>query len=61
MKSITVAIRNGENRVIGLFVLTSTRCAFLSSAAIFHANEEAKEAASSVNFASDVEELRPNG
>ena len=37
MKSITVAIRNGENRVIGLLCINQSRCLF-SGVTVFHAN-----------------------
>ena len=58
MKSITVAIRNGNNRVIGLLcVNVNLDAPFSQVLQSFMPTEEAKEAASSVNFASDVEEL----
>ncbi|MBD1557355.1 transcriptional regulator [Vibrio sp. S9_S30] len=58
MKSITIAIRNGDNRVIGLLCININLDApFSQVLQAFMPNEEAKEAASSVNFASDVEEL----
>jgi predicted transcriptional regulator YheO len=58
MKSITIAIRNGENRVIGLLCINiNLDVPFSQVLQAFMPNEEAKEAASSVNFASDVEEL----
>ena len=58
MKSITVAIRNGENRVIGLlYVNVNLDAPFSQVLQSFMPTEEAKQAASSVNFASDVEEL----
>ncbi|MDG2714042.1 transcriptional regulator, partial [Vibrio parahaemolyticus] len=58
MKSITVAIRNGENRVIGLLCINVNLDApFSQVLQSFMPTQEAKEAASSVNFASDVEEL----
>ncbi|GAL15814.1 YheO-like PAS domain [Vibrio astriarenae] len=57
MKSITVAIRNGDNRVIGLLCINVNLDAPFSQVLnSFMPTEEAK-AASSVNFASDVEEL----
>ncbi|OBT10214.1 hypothetical protein A9264_03555 [Vibrio sp. UCD-FRSSP16_10] len=58
MKSITVAIRNGDNRVIGLLCLNVNLDApFSQVLTSFMPTEEAQAAASSVNFASDVEEL----
>lgn len=58
MKSITVAIRNGENRVIGLLCINVNLDApFSQVLRSFMPTQEAQEAASSVNFASDVEEL----
>lgn len=58
MKSITVAIRNGNNRVIGLLcVNVNLDAPFSQVLQSFMPTDEAKEAASSVNFASDVEEL----
>ncbi|MFV0574932.1 MAG: transcriptional regulator [Vibrio sp.] len=58
MKSITIAIRNGDQRVIGMLCININLDAPFSE--VLHAfmpNAEAEEAASSVNFASDVEEL----
>lgn len=58
MKSITIAIRNGDQRVIGLLCININLDAPFSQ--VLHAfmpTAEAEEAASSVNFASDVEEL----
>ncbi|GAD80604.1 helix-turn-helix transcriptional regulator [Vibrio ezurae] len=58
MKSITVAIRNGDNRVIGLLCINVNLDApFSQVLTSFMPTEEAQAAASSVNFASDVEEL----
>ncbi|ANO31908.1 transcriptional regulator [Vibrio breoganii] len=58
MKSITVAIRNGDNRVIGLLCMNVNLDAPFSQVLhSFMPTEEAEAAASSVNFASDVEEL----
>lgn len=58
MKSITVAIRNGSNRVIGLLCININLDApFSQVLQAFIPTDEAKQAASSVNFASDVEEL----
>jgi predicted transcriptional regulator YheO len=58
MKSITIAIRNGNNRVIGLLCINVNLDApFSQILQSFMPTEEAKEAASSVNFASDVVEL----
>lgn len=58
MKSITVAIRNGDNRVIGLLCINVNLDAPFSQVLhSFMPTEEAEAAASSVNFASDVEEL----
>lgn len=58
MKSITVAIRNGDNRVIGLLCINVNLDApFSQVLKSFMPTQEAQEAASSVNFASDVEEL----
>ncbi|CAH0542895.1 Transcriptional regulator DauR [Vibrio marisflavi CECT 7928] len=58
MKSITIAIRNGDNRVIGLLCININLDApFAQILQSFMPDQEAKEAASSVNFASDVEEL----
>ncbi|MCL9783856.1 transcriptional regulator [Vibrio sp. S4M6] len=58
MKSITIAIRNGDNRVIGLLCINVNLDApFAQILQSFIPDQDAKEAASSVNFASDVEEL----
>ena len=58
MKSITVAIRNGEDRVIGLLCINVNLDApFSQVLQSFMPTQDADEAASSVNFASDVEEL----
>ncbi|WP_261816519.1 helix-turn-helix transcriptional regulator [Vibrio gallicus] len=58
MKSITVAIHNGDNRVIGLLCINVNLDAPFSQVLhSFMPTEEAEAAASSVNFASDVEEL----
>lgn len=58
MKSITVAIRNGDERIIGLLCININLDAPFSQVLhSFMPSEEANEAASSVNFASDVDEL----
>ncbi len=58
MKSITIAIRNGEDRVIGLLCINvNLDVSFSQVLSSFMPTVDAKEAASSVNFASDVEEL----
>lgn len=58
MKSITIAIRNGDQRVIGLLCININLDApFTQVLHAFMPTAEAEEAASSVNFASDVEEL----
>ncbi|OOE91249.1 hypothetical protein BZG78_02585 [Salinivibrio sp. MA351] len=58
MKSITVAIRNGDNRIIGLLCININLDApFSQVLQAFIPDDLAKQAASSVNFASDVEEL----
>ncbi|OEE64486.1 transcriptional regulator [Enterovibrio norvegicus] len=58
MKSITVAIRNGENRVIGLLCININLDApFSQVLQAFMPTEEARQAVSAVNFASDVDEL----
>lgn len=58
MKSITIAIRNGEDRVIGLLCININLDApFSQVLQAFMPTDEAKDAASSVNFASDVDEL----
>lgn len=58
MKSITIAIRNGDNRVIGLLCINVNLDApFSQVLQSFMPTQDAKDAASSVNFASDVEEL----
>lgn len=58
MKSITIAIRNGDNRVIGLLCINVNLDApFSQILQSFMPTQDAKDAASSVNFASDVEEL----
>ncbi|UJF19202.1 transcriptional regulator [Vibrio sp. SS-MA-C1-2] len=58
MKSITVAIRNGDQRIIGLLCINVNLDApFSQVLAAFMPNEEASKAASTVNFASDVDEL----
>ncbi|OOF29360.1 MULTISPECIES: helix-turn-helix transcriptional regulator [Salinivibrio] len=58
MKSITVAIRNGESRIIGLLCININLDApFSQVLQAFMPDDQAKQAASSVNFASDVEEL----
>ena len=58
MKSITVAIRNKDERVIGLLCINVNLDApFSQVLQSFMPNEQAREAASDVNFASDVNEL----
>lgn len=58
MKSITVAIRNADNRVIGLLCININLDApFSQVLQAFIPTEEARQAVSSVNFASDVDEL----
>lgn len=58
MKSITVAIRNGDERIIGLLCININLDAPFSQVLhSFMPSEEANEAAASVNFASDVDEL----
>lgn len=58
MKSITIAIRNGEDRIIGLLCININLDApFSQILQSFMPTDEAKQAASSVNFASDVDEL----
>ena len=58
MKSITIAIRNGNNRVIGLLCLNiNLDASFSQILQSFMPAEEVSEATSSVNFASDVVEL----
>ncbi|MBV7300977.1 PAS domain-containing protein [Enterovibrio paralichthyis] len=58
MKSITVAIRNGDNRIIGLLCININLDApFSQVLQAFMPTEEARQAVSSVNFASDVDEL----
>ncbi|WP_434360806.1 helix-turn-helix transcriptional regulator [Parasalinivibrio latis] len=58
MKSITVAIRNGDKRIIGLLCININLDApFSQVLQAFMPTEDAKTAASAVNFASDVEEL----
>ncbi len=58
MKSITIAIRNGNNRVIGLLCININLDApFSDILQSLMPTEEAMDAASSVNFASDVVEL----
>ncbi len=63
MKSITVAIRNGEDRVIGLLCINVNLDApFSQVLQSFMPTQDADEAASSVNFASDSRRTcRPNG
>jgi len=61
MKSITVAIRNGDNRVIGLLCINvNLDASFSQVLQSFLPTQEAEDEASSVNFASDVEELVDN-
>ncbi len=58
MKSITIAIRNENNRVIGLLCININLDApFSDVLQSFMPTEEAIDAASPVNFASDVVEL----
>ncbi|WP_369808747.1 MULTISPECIES: helix-turn-helix transcriptional regulator [Photobacterium] len=58
MKSITIAIRNSEDRIIGLLCININLDApFAQILQSFMPTDEAKQAASSVNFASDVDEL----
>jgi len=58
MKSITIAIRNGEKRIIGLLCININLDApFSQILQSFMPTDEAKHAASTVNFASDVDEL----
>lgn len=58
MKSITVAIRNGDKRIIGLLCININLDApFSQVLQAFMPTEEARQAVSSVNFASDVDEL----
>lgn len=58
MKSITIAIRNGDDRVIGLLCINVNLDApFSQILQAFLPDQDSNQAASSVNFASDVEEL----
>lgn len=58
MKSTTIAIRNGQNAVIGLLCININLDApFSQVVQAFMPNDEARKSASSVNFASDVDEL----
>ncbi|KMV30595.1 hypothetical protein AB733_11620 [Photobacterium swingsii] len=58
MKSITIAIRNGDNIIIGLLCINVNLDApFAQILQSFMPTDEAKQAASTVNFASDVDEL----
>jgi len=58
MKSITIAIRNGDNVIIGLLCINVNLDApFAQILQSFMPTDEAKQAASTVNFASDVDEL----
>ena len=58
MKSITVAIRNGEQRIIGLLCININLDApFSEVLQSFIPTEQMRETAPSVNFASDVTEL----
>ncbi|SMY36838.1 YheO-like PAS domain protein [Photobacterium malacitanum] len=58
MKSITIAIRNGDNKVIGLLCINvNLDVPFTQILQSFMPTDEAKQAASKVNFASDVDEL----
>ncbi|KKD00008.1 hypothetical protein KY46_08890 [Photobacterium halotolerans] len=58
MKSITIAIRNADDNIIGLLCINVNLDApFSQILQSFMPTDEAKHAASSVNFASDVDEL----
>ncbi len=58
MKSITVAIRNADERIIGLLCININLDApFSQVLQAFIPTEQARQTASSVNFASDVDEL----
>ncbi|WP_435132719.1 helix-turn-helix transcriptional regulator [Plesiomonas shigelloides] len=57
MKSITIAIRNHENRVIGLLCININLDAPFSQVLKAFMPEEARETPSNVNFASSVDEL----
>ncbi|KXF82865.1 helix-turn-helix transcriptional regulator [Enterovibrio coralii] len=58
MKSITVAIRNSDSRIVGLLCININLDApFSQVLQAFMPTDEARQAASSVNFASDVDEL----
>ncbi|MDD1782158.1 transcriptional regulator [Enterovibrio sp. ZSDZ35] len=58
MKSITVAIRNSDTRIVGLLCININLDApFSQVLQAFMPTDEARQAASSVNFASDVDEL----
>ncbi|MCV5246985.1 PAS domain-containing protein, partial [Escherichia coli] len=58
MHSITTIVRNPKNKPIGLLCINVNLDApFSQVLQSFMPTQEAKEAASSVNFASDVEEL----
>ncbi len=58
MKSITIAIRNSDDRIIGLLCININLDVPLSQVLqAFMPKDEAEEAVSTVNFASDVDEL----
>lgn len=58
MKSITIAIRNGDNRIIGLLcVNVNLDAPFSDILSSFMPKEDAEQATSTVNFANDVVEL----
>ncbi len=58
MKSITIAIRNSDDRIIGLLCININLDVPLSQVLqAFMPKDEAQEAVSTVNFASDVDEL----
>lgn len=58
MKSITIAIRNSDERIIGLLCININLDVPLSQVLqAFMPKDEAQEAVSTVNFASDVDEL----
>ncbi|MGL4455384.1 MAG: helix-turn-helix transcriptional regulator [Plesiomonas sp.] len=57
MKSITIAIRNRDNRVIGLLCININLDAPFSQVLKAFMPEEARESPSNVNFASSVDEL----
>lgn len=58
MKAITIAIRNGDHRIIGLLCINMNLDApFSQVLKSFIPSQDATETESSVNFASDVDEL----